>query len=157
MQMNLENCLRNELPKNLDWLRDQLVSHLKELRDRARKGQMSAVLHEFLNLYRFDDNQMDNDGFWGPDAKEVAERMTMHCAGGVTVEVDKGLIEPPKPDQQETIRELAAEIERLRAALNFACTPPFASPRKPYGIVDVSLVRYYLRRVDVAEAAKEKL
>jgi hypothetical protein len=72
--MNLENCLRNELPPNLAWLRNQLVSHLKELRDRARKGEMIAVLHEFFNLYRFDDNQQDNDGFWGPDAAEVAER-----------------------------------------------------------------------------------
>lgn len=67
MRMNIENCLRNELPPNLDWLREQLIGHLKELRDRARKGEMAAVLHEFFNLYRFDDNQMDNDGFWGPD------------------------------------------------------------------------------------------
>ena len=70
MRMNLENCLRNELPRNLDWLREQLIGHLKELRDRARKGEMVAVFHEFFNLYRFDDNQMGNDGFWGPDAAE---------------------------------------------------------------------------------------
>lgn len=63
MRINLENCLRNELPGNLDWLREQLVSHLKELRDRAGKGEMIAVLHEFFDLYRFDDNQ-DPDGFW---------------------------------------------------------------------------------------------
>lgn len=64
MRMNLENCLRNELPKNLDWLREQLIGHLKEVRDRGRAGQMVSVLHEFFNLYRFDDNQMDDDGFW---------------------------------------------------------------------------------------------
>lgn len=77
MRINLENCLRNELPPNLTWLRDQLISHLKELRDRAREGEMDdnvEVFHEFFNLYRFDDNQMDNDGFWGPDAAEVAEK-----------------------------------------------------------------------------------
>lgn len=85
MRMNLENCLRNELPSNLDWLREQLIGHLKELRDRARKGEMAAVLHEFFNLYRFDDNQIDADGFWGPDAQEAAK---MKCAGGIMVQVD---------------------------------------------------------------------
>lgn len=70
MRMNLENCLRNELPPNLTWLREQLIRHLKEVRDRARKDQMAAVLHEFFNLYRFDDNQTDEDGFWGPDKTE---------------------------------------------------------------------------------------
>jgi hypothetical protein len=73
--MNLENCLRNELSPNLDWLRNQLIGHLKEVRDRSRKGEMASVLHEFFNLYRFDDNQLDDDGFWGPD-------MTMRTASG---------------------------------------------------------------------------
>ena len=85
MRMNLENCLRNELPPKLDWLRNQLIDHLKELRDRSREGQMAAVLHEFFNLYRFDDNQADVDGFWGPDAQEAA---TMKCAGGQVVQVN---------------------------------------------------------------------
>ena len=74
MNMNIENCLRNELPPNLRWLGDQLVGHLKELRDRARDGQMAAVLHEFFNCYRFDDNQQDADGFWGPDGAELSMR-----------------------------------------------------------------------------------
>lgn len=67
--MNLENCLRNELPPNLDWLRNQLIDHMKELRDRARKGEMLAVLHEFFDCYRFDDNQLEPDGFWFSEPK----------------------------------------------------------------------------------------
>jgi hypothetical protein len=62
--MNLENCLRNELPQRLTWLSEQLVRHLKELRDRARKGEGLAALHEFFDLYRFDDSQLDGDGLW---------------------------------------------------------------------------------------------
>jgi hypothetical protein len=69
MRMNLEHCLRCELPPELDWLREQLVRHLKELRDRARAENAVAVLHEFFNLYRFDDNEIYTDGFWGPDGK----------------------------------------------------------------------------------------
>ncbi len=65
MNMNIENCFRHELPPNLQWLGDQLVAHLKELRDRSRAGNMAAVLHEFFNCYRFDDNQNDDDGFLG--------------------------------------------------------------------------------------------
>ena len=76
MRMNLENCLRNELPRNLDWLRDQLIGHLKELRDRARKGEMIAVLHEFFDCYRFDDNQMDVDGFWSTANHPAAQPLT---------------------------------------------------------------------------------
>lgn len=55
--MNLENCLRNELPSQLDWLRDQLVAHLKEVRDRCAKGDMHAAVNEFFDCYRFSDNQ----------------------------------------------------------------------------------------------------
>lgn len=92
MRWNIENCLRCELPPNLDWLVKQLIGDLKELRDRARKGEMAAVLHEFFNLYRFDDNQMDNDGFWGPDAQEFS----MRTASG-EVKVKRELIEPRPP------------------------------------------------------------
>jgi hypothetical protein len=86
--MNLENCLRSELPPNLDWLRNQLVGHLKELRDRARKGEVLQVLHEFFDCYRFDDSDKEPDGFWGsypramPDGPSNETKEAPQCSEG---------------------------------------------------------------------------
>ena len=57
MRFNVENCMRNELPPRLRWFRDQLVTHLKEIRARALAGDTVAVVDEFLDCYRLDDNQ----------------------------------------------------------------------------------------------------
>lgn len=55
--------------------------------------------------------------------------------------------------QREEIKQLQAEIERLRGALRFACTPPWQTHGAKLGVVDETLLNYYLRRA--AEAAKE--
>lgn len=57
MRMNIENCLRHELPERLRWLGDQLVDHLKQLRDGFLAGNTEAIVDEFFDLYRFNDSQ----------------------------------------------------------------------------------------------------
>ena len=51
------------------------------------------------------------------------------------------------------LRGAAAEIERLWGALRLACTPPWQTHGAKLGVVDETLLNYYLRRA--AEAAKE--
>ena len=48
------------------------------------------------------------------------------------------------------IRELEAEVERLRAALVLACTPPYKAGGT-LGVADETLVQFFLRQA--AEAA----
>lgn len=59
MRVNIENAVRHSQAKGGHaFLLAELVRHLKELRDRTDRGDMTAVT-EFFELYRFDDNQCD--------------------------------------------------------------------------------------------------
>jgi len=52
--VNIENCAKNGDPGNKQWLLDELVRNLKELRDRIKAGDMAA-LDEFFALFVFND------------------------------------------------------------------------------------------------------
>ncbi len=61
MNINIENCLKQNLPKRLSWLGDQLVTHLRQFRDRCARGEIIAAVDEFFDCYRFSDNQCSSD------------------------------------------------------------------------------------------------
>jgi len=77
MNINIENCLKNELPPNLRWLGDQLIAHIRELRDRSARGEMYAATNEFLDCYRLGDNQCA-DHWSHTDATPVTVRKNNH-------------------------------------------------------------------------------
>lgn len=60
MKVNIENCIRvMEVKSNSTGNKfccEELVKHLKELREKTEKGDFS-VLEEFFNLYSFSDNR----------------------------------------------------------------------------------------------------
>jgi len=64
VNINIENCLKNELPPRLRWLGDKLTVHLKDLRNRCATdvptNAMEAI-DEFFDHYRFSDNQCSDD------------------------------------------------------------------------------------------------
>jgi hypothetical protein len=58
MKVNIENAARGD-SRTQKWVLDELVSNLKELRDRTDAGDMAA-LREFFDLFRFDDSQRED-------------------------------------------------------------------------------------------------
>lgn len=54
-------------------------------------------------------------------------------------------------------RKLRKAVERLQVALELACTPPWPCSGSPVGIIDKTLVGFYLRRAEThALAAREE-
>lgn len=45
-----------------------------------------------------------------------------------------------------TVLAMQCDLDQLRLALNFACTPPYPCNEAAIGRVDDTLVRFYLRR-----------
>ena len=57
MTINIENCIRNcRVEPSYQFVLEELVKHLKILRDRTESGDIVAVT-EFFSLYRFDDSR----------------------------------------------------------------------------------------------------
>lgn len=56
MRVNIENCSNNGDAGAKEWVLEELVKNLKELRDRTDAGDMKA-LDEFFGLFVFNDDQ----------------------------------------------------------------------------------------------------
>lgn len=55
MRVNIENLSQRGCARDKEWCYDELVRHLKELRDRTDAGDMAA-LDEFFGVFVFDDD-----------------------------------------------------------------------------------------------------
>lgn len=57
MRVNIENACKRGNASTHQWVLEELVRNLKELRDRSAAGDSEAALREFFALFVFNDNQ----------------------------------------------------------------------------------------------------